>query len=72
MFTTLEYDVDRAQYLVANGDDGAFVAPAQPEGLKLGLKHRLGATGRVGELARQAPDMRVADLTGGFKTETAP
>jgi hypothetical protein len=60
MFAPFEHEEDRAQDLVAQGHDGAFVSAAHEERLELRLEHRLGAAGGSSELAEQAPDIEIA------------
>ncbi len=66
MFAPLEHEEDGAENLVANGDDGAFIAAPDNEGLELRLEHGRGATGGMSELTEQTTDIEVAlaDMPG--------
>lgn len=59
-FATLEHEEDGSQDLVADGDDCAFMAASDDQGLEFRFENGSGAAGGVSELAQQAPDVAVA------------
>ena len=73
VFAPLEHEEDGAENFVADGDDGAFVATSNEQGLKLRLEHGSRPAGGMSKLAEQAADIEIAladmagfALAGGF------
>lgn len=67
MLSPFEHEEDRPQKFMRQGDDGAFVATANDQGLELQLEDRLGSTGGMSELTEEPADIEVAFTdTSGF------
>ena len=60
MLATFKHEENRPQEFVGDGNDGALSSSPDQEPLKFGLEGRFGSTGRMGKLAEQTSDIRIA------------
>ena len=60
MFSPLEHEEDGAQNLVANGDDRAFMAASDDQGLEFRFEDGRRAAGGMGKLTQQAAYVSIA------------